>query len=463
MKTKFIIFAAILLVAAGVILFIFIQGKTRLTAPDVVILVTIDTLRADHLGCYGYPRNTSPFLDRLAAGGVIFRNALSSSSHTTPSHASIFTSLHPVQHKALMNGTSLPGAVLTMAEIFDEAGYETAGFFSVNYLEGIGQGFDIFDWSTDQANYYTRTADRTVDNAIGWLRQQKPASRLFLWIHFFDVHAPNRNAPDPGLEKALESEDEKKEFINYLAESHGIPRDFYKDEQSLFRTFNGYDSEIAFVDRELERLWGMLEEEGLNDNALWIITSDHGEGLGNHNYIEHSKKIYNEQLRVPLIITHGGGKIKPVNVEALVKHVDLLPTLCELLGFPLKERSETIQGESLVPMIQGDSLWPAPRYAFSQRRPRGKRRGGWEPGKHYALQDRNYKYILHSEGPDEFFCLTDDPFEAVNLIDVDSEEKERMKTKLSQYYSQLFSESKFSAQTGIKPKYIKTLKSLGYL
>ena len=463
MKTKFIISAAISLVIAGVIVFSLIHWRTKLTQPDVVILVTIDTLRADHLGCYGYPRKTSPFLDRLAADGVIFCNAFSSSSHTTPSHASIFTSLHPVQHKALMNGTSLPESVLTMAEIFDEAGYKTAGFFSVNYLEGIGQGFDTFDWATDQMNYYTRTADRTVDNAIRWLRRQKPADRLFLWIHFFDIHAPNKNPSDLDLEKALESEDEKKEFINYLAESHGIPRDFYKDEQSLFKTFNGYDAEIAFVDRELERLWSMLEEEGRNDNALWIITSDHGEGLGNHHYIEHSKKIYNEQLHVPLIICHGSGEIKPASVEALVRHVDLLPTLSEILGFPLKERSKTIQGESLIPMIERDSRPPATRYAFSQRRPRGKRKRGWEPGKHYTLQDRNYKYILHSEGPDEFFCLADDPFEAFNLIDTDSGEKERMRTRLNQYYSQLFSESKFSDQTDIKPKYIKTLKSLGYL
>jgi len=454
---------AISLVAAGVIIFALIHWRTRLPQPDVVVLVTIDTLRADHLGCYGYPRKTSPFIDRLAADGVIFRNAFSSSSHTTPSHASIFTSLHPVQHKALMNGTTLPESVLTMAEIFDKAGYETAGFFSVNYLEGIGQGFDTFDWATDQTNYYTRTADRTVDNAIGWLRRQKPADRLFLWIHFFDVHAPNRNPSNPGLEKALESEDEKKEFIDYIAESHGIPRDFYKDEQILFKTFNGYDSEIAFVDRELERLWSTLEEEGLNDNALWIITSDHGEGLGNHHYIEHSKKIYNEQLRVPLIITHGSGEIKPVSVDALVRLVDLLPTITELLRFPLMERSKTIQGESLIPMFERDFHPPATRYAFSQRRPRGKRRARWEPGKHYTLQDRDYKYIFHSEGEDEFFHLADDPFESNNLIDVDSGEKERMRVTLQRYYSRLLSESNFSYQTGIKPKYIKTLKSLGYL
>jgi len=450
-------------VAAGVIVIAAIRWRSHLPPPDVVVLVTIDTLRADHLGCYGYPRKTSPFLDRLAADGVIFRNAFSSSSHTTPSHASIFTSLHPVQHKALMNGTTLPESVLTMAEIFDEAGYETAGFFSVNYLEGIGQGFDTFDWATDQTNYYTRTADRTVDNAIGWLRQKKPASRLFLWIHFFDVHAPNKNASDLDLEKALESEDEKKEFINYLAENHGIPRDFYKDEQSLFNTFNCYDSEIAFVDRELERLWSMLEEEGLNDNALWIITSDHGEGLGNHHYIEHSKKIYNEQLHVPLIICHGGGEIKPGSVDALVSHVDLLPTLSEMLGFPLKARSKTIQGDSLLSVLERDSSLPGARYSFSQRRPHGKRRGGWEPGKHYTLQDRNYKYIFHSEGEDEFYHLADDPFESINLVDDSSREKERMRAALQRYYSRLLSESNFSYQTGIKPKYIKTLKSLGYL
>lgn len=362
-----------------------------------------------------------------------------------------------------MNGTSLPEAVLTMAEIFNKAGYETAGFFSVNYLEGIGQGFDTFDWATDKSNYYTRTADRTVDNVIEWLHQKKPTNRLFLWIHFFDVHAPYEPPPDLTREMVLESEAEKKEFIDFLAENHRIPLDFYKDEKSLLNTFNSYDAEIAFVDRELERLWNILEEKGLNNNALWIITSDHGEGLGNHHYIEHSKKIYNEQLHVPLIISHGGGKIKPGSVDALVRHVDILPTLTELLGFPLKTRSKFIQGDSLSPLIERDSGQSPGRYSFSQRRPRGPRKRGWEPGKHYSLQDQNYKYIFHSEGEDEFYHLANDPFEAINLIDVPSREKDKMRDTLQQYYSRLLSESNFSYQTGIKPKYIKTLKSLGYL
>jgi len=391
------------LVIAGVIAFLLIHWRTRLPQPDVVLLVTIDTLRPDHLGCYGYPRKTSLFLDRLAAEGVLFLNAFSSSSHTTPSHASIFTSLHPVQHKALMNGTSLPESVLTAAEIFNEAGYDTAGFFSVNYLEGIGQGFDVFDWSTDKSNYYTRPADRTVDNVIGWLLEKKPTDRLFLWIHFFDVHAPYTTPPDLDREMPPKSEDEKKEFIDFLAEIHRIPLDFYKDEKSLLNTFNSYDTEIAFVDRELERLWNMLEEKGMNNNALWIITSDHGEGLGNHHYIEHSKKIYNEQLHVPLIICHGGGEIKPGSVDAMVRHVDILPTLSEILGFPLKGRSKTIQGDSLIPLLNGSSWQDSKRYSFSQRRPptkRGKRQ--WGPEKLYSLQDRDYKYIFHSEGQDEF-------------------------------------------------------------
>ena len=451
------------MVIAGVIVFALIHWRTRLPQPDVVVLVTIDTLRDDHLGCYGYPRKTSPFLDRLAANGVLFLNAFSSSSHTTPAHASIFTSLHPVQHKALMNGTSLPEAVLTMAEVFNKAGYETAGFFSVNYLEDIGQGFDTFDWATNKSNYYTRTADRTVDNVIGWLHQQKPTDRIFLWIHFFDVHAPYEPPPDLNREMVLESEEEKKEFIDYLTGTHRIPLDFYNDEESMLKTFNGYDAELAFVDRELERLWGVFEEKGLNNNALWIITSDHGEGLGNHHYIEHSKKIYNEQLHVPLIICHGGGKIKPGRDDALVRHVDILPTLTEMLGFPLKNRSKFIQGDSLVPLLKRNSSRFPARYSFSQRRPRGPRKRGWEPGKHYTLQDRNYKYIFHSEGQDEFYHLADDPFESINLVDDSSREKERMRAALQRYYSRLLSESNFSYQTGIKPKYIKTLKSLGYL
>lgn len=427
------------------------------------MLVTIDTLRADHLGCYGYPRETSPFIDTLAAEGVAFGRVFASSSHTTPSHASILTSLHPVQHNALVNGRGLPPAILSMAEMFQEAGWETAGFFSVNYLEELNDGFETFDWSTGKANYYTRAADRTVDRAIAWLDERQPGSRLFLWVHFFDPHEPYHPREKFVERMILGTAAEKVRFIDYLTRVHGIPPDFYRDEESLFNKFNGYDAEIALVDRELERLYRSLAERGWNGNSLWIITSDHGEGMGSHRYIEHSQKIYNEQLRVPLIFHRGGGGFAPRRVGELVRHVDILPTLAELIGYPLADRSPAVQGESLAGVLSGRGRPPA-RSAFSQRRPpAGRRRRGWSPRELYSLQSADYKYIHHSEGEDEFYHLAEDPLESRNLIGEPSPVRDRMRRELEEYYGRIGSEAVSGAKTEVDQKYQKTLRTLGYL
>lgn len=454
---------AVVLAGGGAVFLCSPWRGRALPPPDAVVLVTIDTLRADHLGCCGYPRPTSPFIDKLAGEGVVFRRAFASSSHTTPSHASIFTSLHPVQHHALVNGRGLPPSILTMAEMFQEAGWETAGFFSVNYLGELSDGFQTFDWSTGKANYYTRAADRTVDRALAWLDELPPGARLFLWVHFFDPHEPYHPREELVERMIPGTEAERAGFLDHLTRVHGIPADFYRDEEALFRKFDGYDAEIALVDRELGRLYRAFGERDLNGNALWIITSDHGEGMGSHHYIEHSRKIYNEQLRVPLIFHHGAGGLPPGEVGELVRHVDILPTLAELIGFPLEARSPAAQGESLAGVLAGRGRPPA-RYAFSQRRPpagRGRRR--WQPIEMYSLQNADYKYIHHSEGEGEFYHLARDPLETRNLIGEPSPARDRMRRELEEYYGRLGSGAVSGDESEVDPKYQETLRTLGYL
>ncbi len=462
-KTRRLRFAwpAVILAGLGAAFLFLTVLASNPPSPDVVVLVTIDTLRADHLGCYGYPRETSPFIDRLAGEGVLFRRAFASSSHTTPSHASIFTSLHPVQHNALVNGAGLPAAILTMAEMFREASWETAGFFSVNYLEELNAGFDTFDWSTGKANYYTRPADRTVDRALEWLKTRPPSAQLFCWIHFFDPHEPYHPREELLEKLGPESKEERSGFLDFLTRIHGLPADFYPGEESLLKKFNGYDAGIALVDRELERLHRNLAKRG--KNSLWIITSDHGEGLGNHYYSEHSQKIYNEQLRVPLIFYHGGGRWSPRQVDELVRHVDVLPTLAELIGYPLAENSPGIQGDSLTGLLTGRARRPS-HPAFSQRRPPGTRgRRHWGPPELRSLQDAEYKYIYHSEGEDEFYHLAADPLETRNLIGEPSPARDRMSRELEEYFGRLRSEAVSGDGTEGNPKYQETLKTLGYL
>ena len=428
------------------------------------ILITIDTLRADHLGCYGYPRSTSPFMDDLAKNGVLFLNAFSSSSHTSPSHTSIFTSLHPVQHNVLVNGASLHGRAFTMAEMFQDCGYGTAGFFGVGFLERITQGFDVTDFKKYKKLVHYRQAQHTIDSVLDWLSGKKTSDKFFLWIHLFDPHRPY-HPPKEYLEKIdLKSQTEKDIFINYLYEVHKLPVDFYKHDFKLIQDYNNYDAEIMLVDNEIKRLFDYMDKKGLNADSLWVITADHGEGLGNHHYESHGMYIYNEQIHIPLIFYFGNRAYAHTQVDSLVRHVDILPTFGDLTGYSLDKKEKIIQGFSLMSLMEHDEQDFPVNYSFSQRRPWDDSRRKWEQGEIYCLQDLNFKYIYHSEGKDEFYDLRYDPFESRNLMDFPYEIRDRMKRGLVATYSLLASQN-IEGLNGkkIDEKHLKELKALGYV
>ena len=428
-----------------------------------IILITIDTLRADHLGCYGYPRNTSPFIDHLAKNGILFQNAFASSSHTAPSHASIFTSLHPVQHRLLVNGARLHDSAFTMAEMFQDLGYETAGFCSVGFLSNMRQGFDIFDNEKYKKVQY-RQAHQTTDSVLDWLSEKKSSDKFFLWVHIFDPHRPYMPPKKCLRRMGLRTRAEKDIFIKYLFEIHKLPVDFYQHRFKLIEDYNNYDAEILFVDREIKRLFNHMEIENLNSHTLWVITSDHGEGLGNHGYKSHGKYIYNEQVHVPLIFYFSDRTYADIKVDNLVRHVDILPTLSDLFGYDLEKKSKFVQGVSLLPLVHNNQSGYAVEYAFYQRRPKDKKaRRNWEPGEIHGLQDLNFKYIYHSQGKDEFYDLRKDPFESKNLIDFPSEDKERLKKILGLKYNVLAAQTIEGGESKIDKKFLEELRALGYI
>lgn len=428
-----------------------------------IILITIDTLRADHLGCYGYPRNTSPFIDLLAKEGVLFRKAFSSSSHTAPSHASIFTSLHPVQHRLLVNGGRLHDSAFTMAEMFQDIGYETAGFCSVGFLSNIKQGFDVFDNEKYKKLHY-RQANQTVDSVLDWLSEKNSSDKFFLWIHLFDPHRPYV-PPKKCLKRMdLKTKARKDLYIDYLHEIHKLPVDFYKHRFKLIEEYDNYDAEILFVDLEIKRLFNSVEKKNLNAPTLWIITSDHGEGLGNHGYKSHGQYIYTEQVHVPLIFYFSDGSHAGLKIENLVRHVDILPTLSDLFGYDLEKKSEFTQGVSSWPLIRNNQSSFPVEYAFYQRRPKDqKARKNWESGEIYGLQDLNFKYIHHSQGKDEFYDLRYDPFESKNLADFPSEDKDRLMKLLGLKYKVLSAQTIEGGESKIDKKFLEELRALGYI
>jgi arylsulfatase A-like enzyme len=430
-------------------------------APARVFLITVDTLRADHLGCMGYPRDVSPFLDRLAAGGALFTRAYASSSTTIACHTSLFTSLEPPQHRMTRNGIDeMHPSLFTMAEMFRARGYETAGFSTVDFLASVARGFDFF--STEKRYY---PAEHVVGKAIRWLAGKSPAERLFVWVHLFDVHEWYRpqHVDEAYLARARQLPPAGAALVPYLRREQGlVPGNFGSDE-AMIDAVDRYDGQILAVDAMIERLHSFVAAEGLGSDALWIVTADHGEGLSSHGFKGHGAKIYNEQLRVPLIFHFADGRFRGLKLDRVVRHVDVLPTLAEMLDTTLDQQVVPVVGQSLLPLLSGRRL-PV-RYAFAQRREAdgGRIRGGWEKGDVFSIQSQDYKYIYHSRGDDELYDLRRDPLESENLTGVRTDVEKRMRDEAVHIHNAMSAQGEALGGGEINPEYVETLKALGYL
>jgi arylsulfatase A-like enzyme len=429
---------------------------------DNLVLVTVDTLRADHLGLYGYPRPTSPYLDELGREGVVFWHAVTASSHTAPSHATILTSLYPEQHRVLVNGQGLDPAIPALAGVLSNHGLETAGFVSVRFLEGLRPGFETFDAEVADGEVF-RTANATVDRAIEWLEDREPGRRFALWVHVYDPHqhVVTTRMPEPYYRFMLEdSERRGDELLYFLRQEQGYPRDY------LSGAIDRYDAQIAFVDAQIRRLFEAAAEAASPARTLRVVTADHGEGLGHHNLEGHGRNLYQEQVRAPLIVHGDTSRLRHGVVTTPVRHVDVLPTLSELLGVPLSRAGLRIEGVSLVPLLGSPSADVGIEPAFSQRRPPDERRLriGWEPGIKLAVQNGAFKYIRNPEPPHEFYDLRRDPNELQNLIHAESTEKDRLRRWLDAKYDSLRRDHRAeSLSDEIDPQILEDLKALGYI
>jgi arylsulfatase A-like enzyme len=430
---------------------------------DTVVLVTIDTLRADHLGSYGYPRPVTPFLDSLAASGLRFTHAYSSMSHTAPAHASMLTALHPAQHQVLANGMDLDRSIPSLAGILGAKGFDTAAFVSVRFLGAIGADFDHFDRNFDRPH---RAGDQTVAAATRWLAERESDQRLLLWVHLYDPHEyDNDDAIEPERLRAMEEdfEERRSSLVDVLAPMHGwsaTPR-----PEQVAR-LNRYDSQITLADDALAALHRAIGDRDPQRRTLWVVTADHGEALGDHGYVGHGKNLYREQMQVPLIVASPAGWWQPGTIDAMARHVDLLPTIADLLGVDVDAERLRLEGTSLAPLFDDRDAAPPVAHVFYQRRPVDeiRRRDGWEPGMVAAIQTPSAKYIFRSEGEHEFYDLVSDPHELENRIHTDSPEKERTYRTFARELRRLTADHRIELQgQHIDPSYIDDLKALGYL
>ena len=433
---------------------------------DQVVFITIDTLRADHLPSFGYPVNTAPFLDSLARKGVSFKKAFAQSATTGPSHASMFTSLYPLQHRVQNNSQKLDERFVTLAEILAARGYATAAFVSANALFGssqIAQGFQDYDrpgktsYSEGKQIIY-RPANQTTDAVIRWIGSRRHDERRFLWVHYYDPHNPLR-PPKPYLDEVDPSDwRELRRLADFLRREHRS-----NFSMRRLRRIIQYDAEIRFVDAQIERLFHAVQAQDPGSNTLWVVTSDHGQGLANHKRFGHHIHIYNEQLHVPLFFHFsneaGAGHVVE---DQLVELVELPVTILDLLGETLAGQVELVQGQSLVPLLYEDKGYRHKRFAFGERRRTFGSFAGRseEPDERYSLQSLKSKYIWFSQGPDEFYDLIFDPYETQDLINQPVPGKDEMRETLRLMVGKLRSDEEAEA---VDEETLKRLKALGYV
>jgi len=429
---------------------------------ETLVLVTIDTLRVDHLPFAGYPRATAPFLADLAEHSVVFDQAISASSHTAPSHASILTSLLPSEHRLLVNGADLDPRVVTVPEILREAGYHTAAFTPVGFLEGLQQGFEHFDSGT-----VYKPARQIVSRALAWLAGVEDGESVFLWVHLYDVHEwyHDDHLDHDARARLDRTAAADASLVGHLSRVHGLEPESFPLRRDLMETVNRYDAQLLAVDEAIERLITGLGELGRATGSVTIVTADHGEGLGNHGFAGHGRYLYEEQLHVPLLAYAADGRWPVGRIDVLVSLVDLAPTLVELAGAAEMVQVLPIEGRSLVPLLERTST-DGHEVVMAERRPADQRRlaEGWAGGDLVACRYAEHKLIVGSSGASELYDLVADPKELINRFDpAAQEDAEDARQVLASLEARQLAGRQVAVAGDIDERHIDELRALGYI
>lgn len=437
--------------------------------PPSIVLISIDTLRADHLGCYGYKRDTSPRIDRLARQGVVFRNCLATSSWTKPSHASMLTGLYPNVHGAERMEQVISAGCPSLASVLKARGYVTWAVVSTAVLKGefgFGSGFDLYDdfsvflqcdseffaERSDNPQSYNRlvTARATTRSALQFLRKNaKPP--FFLFLHYWDCHddylppKPYNRMFDPAYSGRIDG------TLNDVAVRPDMPA------RDLAHLVALYDGEIRWVDHNVGQVLDALQSHGIEDQCAVVVTADHGEEFFEHGGKDHASSLFEELIRVPLIIRCPNAFPAGRTVDVPVSGVDLFPTICELAG--AKERSAS-QGVSLVSVAAPGKKAPVrPVYSYLNF---GKRRME-------AVRDGDMKLIFDAAaGRYALYALGQDPGETRSVLTEDADAARKLVRALR---DQRDGGTRLVAQLGLKApssppalsaETIKQLRGIGY-
>lgn len=399
-----------------------------------VILMTLDTTRADHIACYGYPNVRTPRIDALARRGILFEQATTNSPLTLPAHCSILTGMYPTYHGVRINGnTALNEAQTTIAEVYSGQGYQCGAFIGAFVLDGrwgLKQGFQHYDDRFDLKKYkhidlgaVQRPGNEVMDVALDWLEEKKSAP-FFAWIHLYDPHTPYE-PPEP-----------------------------YLSEYSSKGLSGLYDGEIAFMDEQIGRCVDWLKANGLDDKTILVLVGDHGEGLGSHGEGTHGYFIYEYAIHVPLIIVTPFEELQGVRVASQVRLIDIFPTLLEMTTVTSPAKS---QGRSLLPsMFRPQKEEDGFAYAESMS---PNLQFGWNSI--HSLRTTKYKYIDTPKA--ELFDLTQDPGELTNLLQRYPKIGGEMKDTLTRVMEETSQGAPTPQAANLDRETIEKLSALGYV
>jgi len=443
------------------------RGPSRADAdrPNIV-LITIDTLRADHLGCYGYEPAKTPNIDAFAASATRFELVTTTSNNTLPSHAAILTGRYPHQLGIPRNGYKYLGDAPTLATILSRQGYDTAAFVSASALAaelGLDEDFDVYDgdFDTEEVDQEQRRAPETTRLALRWL-QGRGADPFFLWVHYFDPHYPY--TPPPPFDNLFYPEyegaaDGSIAFISGISGVKGFPKleTTPEDHRKLIAL---YDGEIAFLDEHLGELFAILDGEDRRADTLVVLVADHGESLVEHDYyFDHGELAYQPSMRVPLLIRLPGQESGLVVTDA-VQTIDVVPTV---LGRPGLAAPDSLDGRDLTTLCEGGADEEKPPSFGERSRPWVAEKlypGQWlNTGKaHFGLA---YPWKL-IETPylqrTELYNLAKDPGELDDVAAAHPKQTKRLVRKLLHWRRDAGVES-----YEIDPKNVESLRALGYI
>lgn len=432
--------------------------------PHGIILISLDTLRADHLGTYGYYRDTNPYIDAFAQENIVFENAVAQSPNTLPSHMSIMTSLYPYSHGVWgkteddydNNVAPLDDKHVTLAELLRDGGYQTAGFTDGGFLRaifGFDQGFDIYESKKVGIA-------RILPQVKRWLDENK-SKPFFLFIHCYDIHSPYD--PPPPYDKIFHDF----EYTGHLSPTNenllaATRKQLEVNEDDLRHFIALYDGGIRYTDEKIGEFLSYLRDTGVYDQSLIIITSDHGEEFKEHGGFLHWQLHYRPELHVPLIVHVPGYPKKQVRISELARSIDLLPTIIEIAGLPVHQQA---QGRSLQPLIKREenflnhSLWRVINYfkkdssiSFAE----------YHRNDNYSIIADEYQLIYYMKSNYvKLFDLSADPLAKKNIAKDNDTIAKQLLAQLKEVYG-LTPATKAPAIT-VDEQTRQQLKTLGYM